>query len=86
MDLIEIQCKRDLAADPGTEQQGGSFSYKIDPHQFIAAHSAWKHSEPPSTLPLALTTLAGDKIWMSDRETAQVADAIRSSRASVALE
>lgn len=85
MDTLEIHSSRDLTGRPATLQSPGSYHYRIDPHQFISAYSARQHAETPSADPLALTTTGAEQIWMSDRETAQVAVAIRAARSTVTL-
>ncbi len=86
METLEIQSTRDLTVNTLVMQHPGSYSYRIDRHQFIAAYSARQHTQPPATAPLCLTTEADERIWMSDRESAQVATAIRTARTTVTLD
>ncbi len=86
METLEINSTRDLTANTLVMQAPGSYSYQIDRHAFIAVYSARQHSESPSAAPLSLTTASAERIWMSERESAQVAAAIRAMRSAVTLD
>ncbi len=85
METLEIHSLRDLATNTLVRQSPGEYRYEIDRHQFIAAYSARQHDESLARAPLGLTTAAAERIWMNDRESAEVATAIRTSRSTVTL-
>ena len=86
METLEIKSARDLTANTLATEHAGAHSYQIDRHQFIAAYSAWQHDRSPASAPLSLMTIAAEKILMNDKESAEVAIAIRASRATVTLD
>ncbi|MGB8644659.1 MAG: hypothetical protein WCF84_05445 [Anaerolineae bacterium] len=86
MEPLEIHSTRDLTTHTMTMQGPGVYAYQIDRHQFIAAYSARQHDEAPSNAPFSLTTVTAEQIWMNDRESAQIAAAIRAMRAAVTLD
>ncbi len=86
METLEIESSRDLTKSTLVLQAPGSYLYRIDRHRFISAYSARQHAETPSGDPLALATEAAEQIWMNERESAQVAAAIRAARPTVKLE
>ncbi len=85
METIEIKSARDLTTNSLAMERPGVYSYHIDRHQFIAAYSARQHDQPVASAPFSLMTIAAERIWMSDKESAEVAAAIRKSRSTVTL-
>lgn len=86
METLEIKSARDLTVDTLEMTSPGMHSYQIDRHQFIAAYSARQHNQSATPVLFSLMTAAVEQIWLSDRESAEVAAAIRKAHSTVTLD
>ncbi len=86
MQVIEIRSTHDLTVHQPEERAAASRSYRIHCGQFFSQFRQWeKNSSHDEKQTLGLMTLGMDRIWITDKEGQEIAEAIRDSRSPVIL-
>ncbi len=84
MEILEIRSAYDLTAPMPAKRKPGPHSYRVNCRQFLSLHSSWqRHKTEPG--PLALMTLSFERIWITEEESAQIAEAVKATRSPLTL-
>jgi hypothetical protein len=86
MELVEIRSSHDLTANVPENRGLGVHSYLVHCRQFVSVQREWERNRAVQGQALGLMTLALERIWITEKETKQVAAAIQSARSPVVLE
>ena len=76
MQVIEIRSQHDLTARVPTERRTQAHSYWLHCRQFNSEFKAWLKGHEPQEATLGLMTLAMERIFLTQEESQEVAQAI----------
>lgn len=85
MEILAIHAGTDLRTRPGSERPSGTFVYHINCRQFNSAHRSWQLHRTTQPEMMVLMTLNFERIWMTNNECTQVANAIKELQPNVTL-
>lgn len=85
MEILEIRSAHDLTTKVPDERAPGAHAYQVNVRQFISTQREWKRNPAPEGQLQPMMTLGFERIWISEKEIQEVADAIKSMRSPVEL-
>lgn len=85
MEILEIQSSSSLTTSITAARPVGAHSYHLNCRQFLTEQRSWAKSGAVRGLPLAVMTLAFERLWLTPDQVAEVATAIKSTRTPLSL-
>ena len=85
MEILAIHAGTDLRTRTVSERPSGTFVYHINCRQFNSAHRSWLLHRTTQPDTMVLMTLNFERIWMTNSECTQVANAIKGLQPNVTL-
>ncbi len=83
MEIVRIQSLHGLTTSILEQRPEGDYTYQLNTRQFETAHREWQRNTSAQPRALGVMTLDFQRIWITDEEARQVADAIRSTRSLI---
>ena len=86
MEILEITSSHSLTTSIPDKRPVGAHSYQVNCRQFSSTYKSWQKYDAIRGQPFGVMTLAFDRIWITEAESARVAAAIQATRSPVALD
>ena len=86
MEILEITSAHSLTSSIPDRRPAGAHSYQVNCRQFISTYKTWQRQSADRGQAFGVMTLAFDRIWITEAESAQVAAAIQATHSPVALD
>jgi hypothetical protein len=86
MEILKITSSHSLSTSIPDRRPVGAHSYLVNCRQFISTYKSWQKHSATSGQAFGVMTLGFDRIWITEAESAQVAEAIQATRSPVAVD
>ncbi len=86
MEIIKIQSSHSLVTSITNDRIAGEHTYSVNCHQYLSSYRSWQRQNGVQSKALGVMTLGYERIWVTEAESKQIADAIQSSHSPFKLD
>ena len=85
MEILQVKSSSILTSSVIATRAAGIHSYNLNCRQFMTDQRNWARVEATRGLPMGVTTLDFERIWITAEEVTQITDAIKATRTPLTL-
>lgn len=87
MEIIKIQSAHSLVTTIVDQRAAGEYTYDVNCRQYLTTYQSWqRHKSAEESKPFGVMTLGYERIWVTEAECKQIADAIQAAHSPFKLE
>lgn len=86
MEIIKIKTAHSLMTSITDNRPVGENVYDVNCRQYLVTYGNWQRQKPADAKAFGVMTLGYERIWVTEAECKQIADAIQASRSPLVLE
>jgi len=85
MEIIEIKSAHSLVTSITDNRPGGEHSYQVNCRQYVSIFHDWQKSKKTTSPACGIMTLEFVRIWITEQEGNEIAEAIKAARSPVVV-